>query len=304
MKHYPKISIVTPSFNQGKYIEETILSVIGQHYPNLEYIIIDGGSTDNTVDVIKKYQNYITYWVSEKDKGQSDAINKGFRLATGDILCWLNSDDYYLPGILDYVCKNINIDIPQLVFGNCFHFSEHSSSVFYGSSVQKFHGQVELSLADYIIQPSSFWTRKCWEKVGELNSKMHYAFDWEWFLRAQREQVSFKPLTKYLSAYRFHELHKSGSNSSTRHSEITHIYKLYQGDKTANDFNYIIQNPGKIKHIKRLKRNISKLYLHKFIPMRLWEKLIIKSVLPSISGNSWKEIKPLIDMACMPGIHL
>ncbi len=90
----PKISIITPSYNQGKFIEETILSVINQQYSNLEFIIIDGGSTDNTVDIIEKYSTQITYWVSEKDEGQSDAINKGFLKATGEIINWLNSDDY------------------------------------------------------------------------------------------------------------------------------------------------------------------------------------------------------------------
>jgi glycosyltransferase involved in cell wall biosynthesis len=96
-KPWPKISIVTPSYNQGKYIEETIRSVIMQGYPNLEYIVIDGGSTDNTVEIIKKYQNNISYWVSEKDKGQTHAINKGFEKATGDIVAYLNSDDVYMP---------------------------------------------------------------------------------------------------------------------------------------------------------------------------------------------------------------
>ena len=96
-KTYPKISVITPSYNQGIYIEETIQSVLNQNYPNLEYIIIDGGSNDSTVEVIKKYESKIDFWVSEKDKGQADAINRGFAKATGDILCWLNSDDYFFP---------------------------------------------------------------------------------------------------------------------------------------------------------------------------------------------------------------
>ena len=102
---YPKISIVTPSFNQGKYIEQTIQSVLDQDYPNLEYIIIDGGSTDETVEIIKKYEHKIHYWVSEPDKGQTDGINKGFAKCTGEIFNWINSDDYYEPGTFYKLAK-------------------------------------------------------------------------------------------------------------------------------------------------------------------------------------------------------
>ena len=103
--NYPRISIVTPSFNQGKYIEQTIQSVLSQNYPNLEYIIIDGGSTDGTVEIIKKYEQQLTYWISEPDKGQTDAINKGFAKCTGEIFNWINSDDYYSPNSLHIVAE-------------------------------------------------------------------------------------------------------------------------------------------------------------------------------------------------------
>ena len=102
---YPKISIVTPSYNQTQFLERTILSVLNQNYPNLEYIIIDGGSTDESVEIIKKYEKYLYYWVSEKDKGQSAAINKGFRKSKGEILAWQNSDDIYFPGVFKYIAK-------------------------------------------------------------------------------------------------------------------------------------------------------------------------------------------------------
>jgi len=101
----PKISIITPSYNHGKYLEKTILSVIGQNYPNLEYIIMDGGSTDGSVEIIKKYESHIYHWESRKDDGQAHAINIGFSKATGDIIAWLNSDDMYLPGTLQYVSE-------------------------------------------------------------------------------------------------------------------------------------------------------------------------------------------------------
>ena len=102
--HYPKISIVTPSYNQAQFLERTILSVINQNYPNLEYIIIDGGSTDGSVDIIKKYEKHLTYWISEKDNGQSEALNKGFNKATGEIFAYLNSDDIY---ISKYITVNL-----------------------------------------------------------------------------------------------------------------------------------------------------------------------------------------------------
>src|SRR4030066_2441490 len=102
---YPKISVITPSYNQGQFIEETIISVIGQKYPELEYIIIDGGSTDNSTAIIRKYERDLAYWISEKDSGQSEALNKGFKKASGDIVCWINSDDLLLPGSLKIVAE-------------------------------------------------------------------------------------------------------------------------------------------------------------------------------------------------------
>ena len=116
---YPKISIITPSYNQGQFLEETICSVLDQGYPSLEYIVIDGGSTDNSGEIIQKYAPHLAYWVSEKDSGQVEAIQKGFDRATGDVVAWLNSDDVYMPGTLDKIGAAFHDMDTAFVYGNC-----------------------------------------------------------------------------------------------------------------------------------------------------------------------------------------
>src|SRR5204863_8863247 len=140
---FEKITIVTPSYNQGRCLEQTILSVIGQQYPNLEYIIMDGGSTDESVEIIKKYERHLAHWESEKDRGQAHAINKGFALATGTIFGWVNSDDFYLPGTLPFVADQLNPRKPEFLFGNCLHFVDGGQRA-YGSDVRGEHAQRDL----------------------------------------------------------------------------------------------------------------------------------------------------------------
>lgn len=227
MHPLPKISIITPSFNQGIFLEATILSVLGQQYPNLEYIIIDGGSNDNSVDIIKKYDDKIHYWISEKDNGQSNAINKGFNMASGEILMWLNSDDLLMPGSLFCIAKTINLDKPSIYFGNCIHFKNENGLVCYGSNVCNWYNSTLLENADFIIQPSSFWTKKTWNIVGKLNEELNYVFDWEWFLRAKANKIYFQPIEDCISMYRIHPTHKSSTGGTKRDDEIAHIYKIF-----------------------------------------------------------------------------
>jgi|TARA_B100000315_G_scaffold33373_1_gene28062 glycosyltransferase involved in cell wall biosynthesis len=218
----PKISIVTPSFNQGKYLEETILSVIEQNYPNLEYIVIDGGSSDNSLDIIKKYNDRISYWESESDNGQSDAINKGFARASGDILGWINSDDYYNPGSLDEVSKKLDLKQEQLLFGNCNYYDEDSGQSWESDVGSKFHSFRLPFDYNYLIQPSTFWTRKLWDSTGPLNENYHYGFDWDWFLRAAKN-CEFLQTQNILSIYRLHSNQKTYTGGEKRIKEVRRI---------------------------------------------------------------------------------
>ena len=244
----PRITIITPSYNQGQFIEETIQSVLGQQYANLEYMIIDGGSNDNTVDIIKKYEKHISYWCSEKDSGQANAINKGFARATGDILMWLNSDDMLMPNILQLIAKKYVENPNALYFGNCLHFRHQENALISsGSNVTAEHKNNPLSEVDFIIQPSSFWSKEIWENIGLLSEELHFGFDWEWFLRVEKKYPLI-PISECISLYRIHDAHKSGTGGYKRQEELLKIYEIYN-PKMAFLYNSLMK--GQIDVIKK-----------------------------------------------------
>ena len=252
-KKMPKISIVTPSYNQGQYLEETIRSVLDQNYPDLEYIIMDGGSTDDSVEIIKKYESRLAHWESKPDGGQADAINKGFNMATGDILGWLNSDDYYTSDTLQQVSELLAPDDLKIVFGECDLFHEKSGKVKV-STVYEYAQSHKIEYSDYIIQPSSFWTKKTWDLVGNLNEKLTYTFDWEWFIRASRAGVFLQPDNRTWSVYRYHEQHKTGTGGNKRELELASIYKQYHSDLLSEKYLLRRTMQGKILRINKLNR--------------------------------------------------
>jgi len=256
-----RISVVTPSFNQGRFLEETILSVLGQGYPDLEYIVMDGGSADGSVEIIERYGEQLAYWVSEPDAGQAAAINRGFEKATGDVLCWLNSDDLYLPGTLRYVAEHLDPASAELVFGNCVHAVEETGEVS-GSDVVGEHRSSDLRLNDYVIQPSTFWTRQAWERVGPLDERLHFAFDWDWFIRALEAGVRFTPHVRPLSVYRIHPEHKTAAGADDRRREIAEVMRRHAGERYERLFTEAARRADGIARIKRWTRRLRVPSLH------------------------------------------
>jgi glycosyltransferase involved in cell wall biosynthesis len=196
MTSQPLVSIITPSFNQARYIEATIQSVLTQDYPNIEYIIVDGGSTDETVEIIKKHEGRIAGWVSEKDKGQTDAINKGFSRANGQILAWLNSDDTYEPGAISAAVKYLR-EHPEvgMVYGDCNFINETGRVIGKFGSAQTDYRLLRQGYA-HIPQQTMFLRADLWKQVGPLDPSFYFAMDYDlWTRLAARTQLKYVPQT-------------------------------------------------------------------------------------------------------------
>ena len=236
-----KITVVTPSFNQGKFIEETIKSVISQEGDfTLEYIIMDAGSTDETVEVIKKYERLLEkgeypvkcrgvrlIWKSEKDKGQAHAVNKGFKLATGDFLGWVNSDDTYIPGAiskaLDYFKRNKDA---VMVYGEGYYVDERGK-IIERYKTEPFDYQ-RLSEHCFICQPSAFLRRSVLDEVGYLDEGLHFCMDYEYWIRiGKKGKVGH--LNEYLATSRLHSDAKTVAKTKDAYVELIRTIKKYYG---------------------------------------------------------------------------
>ena len=219
-----KISIVTPSYNQGQFLEETLLSVINQNYPNLEYIVIDGGSTDNSVEIIKKYEQHLNYWISERDRGQTYAINKGFERCTGDIIAWINSDDVYCDGsfkaVAEYFYKHPEC---QWLAGNELFMNKEGLTYIrkYPNSSRWLERNAMMS----IYQPNVFLRRSILSSIGYLNEDLHMTMDFEWYCRiAQKHSVHI--IDKDIAKFRWHSDSKSSSAPNSKNQQLYHAESI------------------------------------------------------------------------------
>ncbi len=224
---WPCVSIVTPSYNQGQLIEGTIRSVLLQGYPNIEYIIVDGGSTDGTVGVIKKYEQFLSFWVSEQDRGQAHAINKGWKRARGEVFAWLNSDDVYLPGAVvkavSYLANNQQVG---LVYGEGYHIDRD------GRTVERYPTEPfdvrRLGDTCYICQPTTFIRRTAVEDVGFLDESLHFCMDYDLWIRLSK-RCRFGYLADSLAGSRLHGDCKTLKQAVAHRKEILDMLFRHYG---------------------------------------------------------------------------
>jgi GT2 family glycosyltransferase len=233
---------VTPSLNQGGFLGETLDSVLGQEYPQLDYIVMDGGSTDQSVDVIGARQERLAFWQSAPDRGQAAAINEGLSRARGVIMSWLNSDDLYLHDTLRTVADALTECASEAVvlYGGCELFQDGGSGIELRAAVP--FDRKRLETTDFIDQPSVFFTRVAWEQVGPLDESLHYAFDWDWFLRAAK-CCRFQRLERVLSRYRIHSEHKTGTGGLRRWEEMSEVVRRHSPDEVVRHYQYLLACP-------------------------------------------------------------
>lgn len=227
---WPRLTIVTPSYNQGKFLEATIRSVLLQGYPNLEYIIIDGGSTDNSVETIKKYENYLFYWHSQKDKGQADAINQGLERSNGEILGWINSDDVYVKGTFYKIVKTFHFHPAYtVVHGNRILINERGDVTGW-IALPPFEPK---TLIYNVCSETAFWKQAAMKEVGLLKTSLQFAIDLEFFGRLYHSG-KFLKLNDYLGYFRCYPETKSSTIAHIGREEAVREWRQLFGSENRN----------------------------------------------------------------------
>jgi glycosyltransferase involved in cell wall biosynthesis len=223
---WPKITVVTPSYNQGHFLEATLRSVIEQDYPNLEYIVLDGCSQDDSVQIIRQYAHHLTYWHSQKDEGQADALAKGFAMATGEILCWLNSDDTFKPGALRHIAQ-IFLARPavRFVYGNRKVIDKNGREIgaeLWPYFIHRYHW----ALGQYVAQECTFWRKDLYHEVGGIDRSKFFIMDYDLFYRMWTI-TRFHKTSAYLGCFRVHEEAKNSRHQDVRKREMAEALTHY-----------------------------------------------------------------------------
>lgn len=227
----PRVTVITPSLNQGRYLKECIASVIAQGYPNLEYFVIDGGSNDETLSVIRENEQFIDYWVSEPDRGQSDAINKGLRRATGELVCWLNADDYFLPSAIDRITEAYRENLfAPFYFGDGLRVDETGKELgnFIPPGQHIFDRRALLLGLNYILQPATFINRAALEAVGYLDVELQFGMDSDLWMRLSALGEPL-PIRAVVAVTREYSSTKTASGSFRRIEELRQISMRHTG---------------------------------------------------------------------------
>ena len=250
----PTFSIVTPSFEQGRFLDRTLYSVVSQRYPALEYIVQDGGSSDETLDVLRRFEPVLTRWASDPDDGQADAINRGFRHTTGEIMAWLNSDDLLLPGTLAYVgryfAEHPHVDV---VYGNRLMIDEDDGQI--GAWILPAHDDRVLTYADYVPQETLFWRRRIWEAVGaSVDPSFRYALDWDLLLRFREAGATMVRLPRFLGAFRIDHSQKTTATADVGAVECARLRQRVHGREISDAEMRRRMRPYFLRHILVHKR--------------------------------------------------
>jgi glycosyltransferase involved in cell wall biosynthesis len=245
----PTVTIVTPSFQQGRFLERTIYSVVSQGYPRLEYVVQDGGSSDRTLDVLQRFDPLLTRWASEADNGQADAINRGFRGTTGELMAWVNSDDLLLPGCLPYVARFF-VEHPDVdvVYGYRLTIDEDDRRI--GTWITPRHDDRALTLADFVPQETVFWRRRVWEAVGSrVDPSFEYALDWDLLLRFRDAGARIARLPRFLGAFRVHGEQKTTASHELGLDECARLRIRVHGRDLSDDEIFRRMWPYLLRHL-------------------------------------------------------
>jgi len=292
----PKISVITPSFNQGSFLEQTITSVLSQSYENLEFILIDGGSSDNSIEIIRKYSSRITYWESAPDDGQSSAINKGLQICSGDIICWLNSDDTFLDGCLSFVARNLSYHkTPQWLIGGTKVVDKDGRTLYDRSTHYVGISTFSDWSKHWFPQQSTFWNRRMLQQVGFLRDDLHFIMDYDYWIRMFK--VCNPILSdELLSTYRYHSDAKCISKPSSVLSELKLVHsKNFITDKSLLILHSLIRASAFAYSLPALSSAspLYNAYLEKFF------RVVIK-VWTIIIDTFWNIIcRPLLYSSCI-----